>query len=129
MTPAPRTIIAVTTEDDRHVMVVDRAASLAIETNATVILYDLDAESARRRARFGRRRRATARRSNSAIGSVRTIWRQPGDAFSPTRSGSSAPQGSTPSAGCPRSPTRIRSSNMPPGRERSSSCSRPTTRG
>lgn len=44
MTPAPRTIIAVTTEDDRHVMVVDRAASLAIETNATVILYDLDAD-------------------------------------------------------------------------------------
>ena len=44
MTPASRTIIAVTTEDDRHVMVVDRAASLAIETNATVILYDLDAD-------------------------------------------------------------------------------------
>jgi len=43
MTPAPRTIIAVTTEDDRHLMVVDRAAGLAIETNATVILYDLDA--------------------------------------------------------------------------------------
>jgi nucleotide-binding universal stress UspA family protein len=44
MTPVPRTIIAVTTEDDRHVMVVDRAAGLAIETNATVILYDLDAD-------------------------------------------------------------------------------------
>ena len=43
MTPSPRTIIAVTAEDDRHAMVVDRAAGLAIETNATVILYDLDA--------------------------------------------------------------------------------------
>jgi hypothetical protein len=44
MTPSPRTIIAVTTEDDRHAMVVDRAAGLAIQTNATVILYDLDAD-------------------------------------------------------------------------------------
>src|SRR6476469_1358451 len=42
MTPSPRTIIAVTAEDDRHAMVVDRAAGLAIETNATVILYHLD---------------------------------------------------------------------------------------
>jgi nucleotide-binding universal stress UspA family protein len=45
MMHGPSTIIAVTTEDDRHVMVVDRAAGLAIETNATVILYDLDADS------------------------------------------------------------------------------------
>jgi nucleotide-binding universal stress UspA family protein len=45
MTSSPRTIIAVTAEDDRHTMVVDRAAGLAIQTNATVILYDLDADS------------------------------------------------------------------------------------
>ena len=44
MTHVPSTIIAVTTEDDRHAMVIDRAAGLAIETNATVILYDLDAD-------------------------------------------------------------------------------------
>ena len=44
MTHGPSTIIAVTTEDDRHAMVIDRAAGLAIETNATVILYDLDAD-------------------------------------------------------------------------------------
>ena len=44
MTPTPRTIIAVTAEDDRHAMVVDRAAGLAIQTNATVILFDLDAD-------------------------------------------------------------------------------------
>lgn len=44
MTPSPRTIIAVTSEDDRHATVVDRAAGLAIQTNATVILYDLDAD-------------------------------------------------------------------------------------
>jgi hypothetical protein len=44
MTHVPSTIIAVTTEDDRHAMVIDRAADLAIETNATVILYNLDAD-------------------------------------------------------------------------------------
>jgi hypothetical protein len=44
MPSAGKTIIAVTTEDDRHRAVVDRAASLAKEMNATVILYDLDAD-------------------------------------------------------------------------------------
>jgi hypothetical protein len=44
MPDTPRTIIAVTTEDDRHRMVVERAAGIASETKATVILYDLDAD-------------------------------------------------------------------------------------
>jgi hypothetical protein len=44
MTRTPNTIIAVTTEDDSHRPVIDRAASLAAETKATVILYDLDAD-------------------------------------------------------------------------------------
>lgn len=38
------TIIAVTGNDDRHRTVLDRAASLAAETGATVILYDRDAD-------------------------------------------------------------------------------------
>jgi hypothetical protein len=44
MPTAGKTIIAVTTEDDRHRAVVDRAASLARDMDATVILYDLDAD-------------------------------------------------------------------------------------
>jgi hypothetical protein len=38
------TIIAVTGNDDSHRPVLDRAASLAAETGATVILYDRDAD-------------------------------------------------------------------------------------
>jgi hypothetical protein len=45
VTNAPKTIIAVTTEDDRHQNVLERAASLASQTRATVILYDLDADT------------------------------------------------------------------------------------
>lgn len=40
----PGTIIAVTSDDQRHRPVIDRAASLASETGATVILFDLDAD-------------------------------------------------------------------------------------
>jgi hypothetical protein len=40
----PETIIAVTSDADRHRPVIDRAASLASETGATVILFDLDAD-------------------------------------------------------------------------------------
>lgn len=40
----PGTIIAVTSDEDRHRPVLDRAASLASETGATVILFDLDAD-------------------------------------------------------------------------------------
>ena len=39
-----KTIIAVTTEDDSHRSVIDRAAGLASESKATLILYDLDAD-------------------------------------------------------------------------------------
>jgi len=44
MKTLPTTIIAVTSEDDNHAVVVDRAAGIASQTNATVILYDLDAD-------------------------------------------------------------------------------------
>jgi hypothetical protein len=44
MPTGPRTIIAVTTEDERHLSVIDRAASLASQTAGTVILFDLDAD-------------------------------------------------------------------------------------
>ena len=44
MTMNPGTIIAVTSDDQRHRPVIDRAASLASETGATVILFDLDAD-------------------------------------------------------------------------------------
>jgi hypothetical protein len=40
----PNTIIAVTSDDARHRPVLDRAVSLANESGATVILYDLDAD-------------------------------------------------------------------------------------
>ena len=36
MKTVPRTIIAVTSEDDNHAVVVDRAAGIASQTNATV---------------------------------------------------------------------------------------------
>jgi len=38
------TIIAVTSDDERHRNVVDRAVAVASETGATVILFDLDAD-------------------------------------------------------------------------------------
>lgn len=44
MTNPAATLIAVTSEDTRHRAVVDRAAALARQTGATVILYDLDAD-------------------------------------------------------------------------------------
>ena len=40
---APRTIVAVTGEDDRYARVRSRASAMAAGTAATVILYDLDA--------------------------------------------------------------------------------------
>src|SRR5215213_10952740 len=43
-TMKPNTIIAVTSDDARHRPVLDRAVSLANESGATVILYDLDAD-------------------------------------------------------------------------------------
>jgi hypothetical protein len=43
MKPAA-TIIAVTSDNERHRPVLDRAVSLASETGATVILFDLDAD-------------------------------------------------------------------------------------
>jgi hypothetical protein len=43
-TGRPTTIIAVTSEDDRHDPVLDRAAALGREADATVILFDLDAD-------------------------------------------------------------------------------------
>ncbi len=39
----PATIIAVTSDDERHRSVVERAATVASETGATVILFDIDA--------------------------------------------------------------------------------------
>lgn len=44
MSTNPATIIAVTSEDPEHEAVLDRAAALARETGATVILFDLDAD-------------------------------------------------------------------------------------
>ena len=44
MKSPPETIIALTSEDDRHLRVLDRAAAVANETGATVILFDLDAD-------------------------------------------------------------------------------------
>ncbi len=41
----PGTIIAVTSDDDRHRSVVERAATVASESGATVILFDIDAGS------------------------------------------------------------------------------------
>lgn len=41
----PRTIVAVTGEDDRYEAVRSRAGSLAADTGARVILYDVDAAS------------------------------------------------------------------------------------
>src|SRR5215211_5935979 len=43
-TMKPNTIIAVTSDDARHRPVLDRAVSLANESGATVILFDLDAD-------------------------------------------------------------------------------------
>ena len=43
-TDVPTTIVAVTSKDPRHRPVVDRAAALAGETGATVILFNLDAD-------------------------------------------------------------------------------------
>jgi len=40
---APRTIIAVTGEDDRYTETRDRAVQRALDDHATLILYDLDA--------------------------------------------------------------------------------------
>jgi hypothetical protein len=40
---APRTVIAVTTEDDRYRATRQEAAARALEAHATLILYDLDA--------------------------------------------------------------------------------------
>lgn len=39
----PATIIAVTSDDERHQAVIERAAAVASETGATVILFDIDA--------------------------------------------------------------------------------------
>jgi hypothetical protein len=44
MSTNPATIIAVTSEDPDHEAVLDRAAALARETGATVVLFDLDAD-------------------------------------------------------------------------------------
>jgi hypothetical protein len=44
MTKPPETIIAVTSDEARHQAVLDRAAEVANETGATVILWDLDAD-------------------------------------------------------------------------------------
>ena len=41
---SPETIIAVTSDEPRHRVVLDRAAAVASETGATVILFDLDAD-------------------------------------------------------------------------------------
>ena len=43
-TRQPPTIIAVTSDDDRHAPVLDRAAALGREAGATVILFDIDAD-------------------------------------------------------------------------------------
>lgn len=42
-TNAPATIVAVTSRNDRHQHVVDRAAALASESGATLILFQIDA--------------------------------------------------------------------------------------
>ena len=43
--PTPRTtIVAVTSDDPRHAAVLDRAAAIAAERDARVILFDLDAD-------------------------------------------------------------------------------------
>jgi hypothetical protein len=44
MTKQPTTIIAVTSDDRRHLPVLDRATALGREAGATVILFDLDAD-------------------------------------------------------------------------------------
>lgn len=44
MTKPPETIIAVTSDEARHRPVLDRAAAVANQTGATVILRDLDAD-------------------------------------------------------------------------------------
>jgi hypothetical protein len=44
MTKPPETIIAVTSDQARHRAVLDRAATVASESGATVILFDLDAD-------------------------------------------------------------------------------------
>jgi nucleotide-binding universal stress UspA family protein len=44
MMNSPETIIAVTSDEPRHRKVLDRAAAVATETGATVILFDLDAD-------------------------------------------------------------------------------------
>lgn len=43
-THAPATIIAITSDEERHRAVMDRAAELASQSGATVILYDLGAD-------------------------------------------------------------------------------------
>jgi hypothetical protein len=44
MTTPRTTIVAVTSDEPRHAAVLDRAAALAAERNARVILFDLDAD-------------------------------------------------------------------------------------